>query len=84
MNSSEIDNPGHLIGVKPRRFPKWGARQQPNQDLSTMRAIAIVSTLDKRALGKGYCPNSIAVRRQKLVALSTWTEVRSMEKNKNR
>ena len=29
MKGSEIDDPGHLIGLKPRRFPNWGARQQP-------------------------------------------------------
>ena len=29
MKGSEIDDPGHLIGLKPRRFSKWGARQQP-------------------------------------------------------
>ena len=29
MKGSEIANPGHLIGLKPRRFPNWGARQQP-------------------------------------------------------
>ena len=29
MKGSEIDDPGHLIGLKPRRFPSWGARQQP-------------------------------------------------------
>ena len=29
MTGSEIDDPGHLIGLKPRRFPNWGARQQP-------------------------------------------------------
>ena len=29
MKGSEIDDPGHLIGLKPRRFPNWGARHQP-------------------------------------------------------
>ena len=29
MKGSEIVDPGHLIGLKPRRFPNWGARQQP-------------------------------------------------------
>ena len=29
MKGREIDDPGHLIGLKPRRFPNWGARQQP-------------------------------------------------------
>ena len=29
MKGSEIDDPGHLIGLKPRRFPIWGDRQQP-------------------------------------------------------
>ena len=29
MKGSEIDDPGYLIGLKPRRFPNWGARQQP-------------------------------------------------------
>ena len=29
MKGSEIDDPGHLIGLQPRRFPNWGARQQP-------------------------------------------------------
>ena len=29
MKGSEIDDPGHLIGLIPRRFPNWGARQQP-------------------------------------------------------
>ena len=29
MKGSEIDDPGHLIGLKPRRFPNWAARQQP-------------------------------------------------------
>ena len=29
MKSSEIDYPGHLIGLQPRRFPNWGAHQQP-------------------------------------------------------
>ena len=29
MKGSEIANPGHLIGLKRRRFPNWGARQQP-------------------------------------------------------
>ena len=29
MKGSEIDDPGHLIGLKPRRFPNWGALQQP-------------------------------------------------------
>ena len=47
MKGSEIDDPGHLIGLKPRRFPNWGARQQPikicplclaNQHLTPMLA----------------------------------------------
>ena len=29
MKGSEIDDPGHLIGLKSRRSPNWGARQQP-------------------------------------------------------
>ena len=29
MKGSEIDDPGHLIGLKPRRFTNWGARSQP-------------------------------------------------------
>ena len=29
MKGSEIDDPGYLTGLKPRRFPNWGARQQP-------------------------------------------------------
>ena len=29
MKGSAIDDPGHLIGLKPRRFPNWGALQQP-------------------------------------------------------
>ena len=29
MKGSEIDDPGHLIGLEPRRFPNWGDRQKP-------------------------------------------------------
>ena len=43
MKGSEIDDPGHLIGLKPRRFPNWGARQQPIKICPLCSCIVIVT-----------------------------------------
>ena len=42
MKGSEIDDPGHLIGLKPRRFPHLGSSPTANQDLSTMLTARIL------------------------------------------
>ena len=36
MKESEIDYPGHLIGLETKNIPQLGSSPTANQDLSTM------------------------------------------------
>ena len=81
MKGSEIDNPGYLIGLKPRRFPNWGARQQPIK-ICPLCSLKQVSTLMMLiTVTSTNVENLIQKARMELSTASTWMQANKVNAN---